>query len=461
MEESVKRRAGSSNAREDLISKLPDALISQILSYLPTKEAVSTSVLSNRWKTVWLLIPELDLNSSAFPDYNAFVGFMEKFLEFSKIENSCLHKLKLSIRKKEESDNKSCVTRWIDFVAKSKPKHLDVECLLWKSESLEVMPLSLYISKTLLYLRLHGVMLGNVESISLPCLKTMHLEQNVYANETCLEFLISSCPVLEDLSIARTVSDNVTVLRVFSKTLTSLSVAFDYSEHRRGILGFNSLDSGVLIDAPRLKYLKFRNELSRSKIVSNLDSLAKVEIVGLFAIGKPSNQVARNFFIGISRVKDMIISDVAMRVICSYLKEESSHQFCNLSCLEAEISCSRGISNLPMFLDSCPNLKSIVLVIDSRNLEDFYTHSTSVTILSAPQCLLSSLEFVEIKFSRFGVMSLGIGVARYFVENSVVLKKLVVHSRRLMCKKSLVALENLLALPRRSSMCQIVSVVDG
>ncbi|CAL9241992.1 unnamed protein product [Arabidopsis halleri] len=436
MEESVKRRAGSSNAREDLISKLPDALISQILSYLPTKEAVSTSVLSNRWKTVWLFIHGLDLNSSVFPDYNAFVGFMEKFLEFSKIENSCLYKLKLSIRKKDENDNKSCVTRWIDFVAKRKPKHLDVECLLWKSESLEVMPLSVYISKTLLYLRLHGVMLGNVESILLPCLKTMHLEQNVYANETCLEFLISSCPVLEDLSIART--------------------------HRRGILGFNSLDSGVLIDAPRLKYLKFRNELSRSKIVSNLDSLAKVEIVGLFAIGKPSNQVARNFFIGISRVKDMIISDVAMRqVICSYLKEESSHQFCNLSCLEAEISCSRGISNLPMFLDSCLNLKSIVLVIDSRNLEDFYTHSTSVTILSAPQCLLSSLEFVEIKFSRFGVMSLGIGVARYFVENSVVLKKLVVHSSRPMCKKSLVALENLLALPRRSSMCQIESVVDG
>jgi hypothetical protein len=75
--------------------------------------------------------------------------------------------------------------------------------------------------------------------------------------------------------------------------------------------------------------------------------------------------------------------------------------------------------------------------------------------------LLSSLEFVEIKISRFGIISLGIGIARFFVENSVVLKKLVVHSSRPMRKKSLVAFENLLALPRRSSMCQIISVVDG
>jgi len=427
----VKRCRGFSDAREDLMSKLTDALISQVLFYLPTKEAVSTSVLSSRWKSVWLLIPDLDLNSSAFPSNNAFVGFIDKFIDFSKIENSCLHKLKLSIRKEHENDNKSCVTRWIGFVATHKLKHLDVECLLWKKKCLEVMPLTLYITQTLFYLRLHRVLLGNVESISLPCLKTMHLEQNVYANETCLEFFISSCPVLEDLSIVRKVDDNVKVLRVLSQTLTSLFVAFDYGEHRRGFHGYYSLDFGVLIDAPRLKYLKIGDDISRSKIV------------------------ARNFFIGISRVRDMIISDRAMWFMSFYfLREESTPQFCNLSSLEVKISWSRGI-NLSMFLDNSPNLKSMVLVIYCKNLEK------SVSFSSVPQCLLSSLEFVEIKISRFGIISLGIGIARFFVENSVVLKKLVVHSSRPMRKKSLVAFENLLALPRRSSMCQIISVVDG
>jgi hypothetical protein len=157
---------------------------------------------------------------------------------------------------------------------------------------------------------------------------------------------------------------------VLSQTLTSLFVAFDYGEHRRGFHGYYSLDFGVLIDAPRLKYLKIGDDISRSKIVSNMDSLAKIEIVGLFYIERAfHNKVARNFFIGISRVRDMIISDRAMWFMSFYfLREESTPQFCNLSSLEVKISWSRGI-NLSMFLDNSPNLKSMVLVIYCKNLE--------------------------------------------------------------------------------------------
>ncbi|KAJ1378962.1 F-box-like domain superfamily [Sesbania bispinosa] len=38
---------------EDLISKLPDALLADIVSLLPGAEGVRTSVLSQRWKTLW------------------------------------------------------------------------------------------------------------------------------------------------------------------------------------------------------------------------------------------------------------------------------------------------------------------------------------------------------------------------------------------------------------------------
>ncbi|CAI0402588.1 unnamed protein product [Linum tenue] len=43
--------SGSSNS--DLISALPDDILTPILSLLSLKEAASTSTLSNRWKTVW------------------------------------------------------------------------------------------------------------------------------------------------------------------------------------------------------------------------------------------------------------------------------------------------------------------------------------------------------------------------------------------------------------------------
>ena len=139
MEESkAKRMCYERPAREDMISKLPDPLMSQILFYLPTKEAVKTSVLSHRWETLWLLVSELDLKSSEFPDYNAFAGFGDRFLE-----KSCLHNLKLKILKRK--NDKSCVTWWVDFVARPrrKLKHLDVEYLYVSRKRLEVMPISL------------------------------------------------------------------------------------------------------------------------------------------------------------------------------------------------------------------------------------------------------------------------------------------------------------------------------
>ncbi|KAJ0261343.1 FBD-associated F-box protein [Hirschfeldia incana] len=453
-------------AREDTISKLPDSLISQILSFLPTtKEAVRTSVLSKRWKSLYLSIPALTLNSNEFPNHISFVSFIDRFLDFSREQNSILHKLKLSIKK--NVNDPPCATRWIDTVSSSKLNHLDVESLV-NRKFLEAIPKSLYVCDTLVNLRLHRVSLGEfVETVSLPCLKKMVLEHNVYANDTTLESFISSCSVLEDLSIVRMAPDNIKVLRVCSKTLTSLHVDYifgeddDYDDE-----GFERDGSGVFIDAPRLAYLKFEEDLSDSKVIINSGSLAKVNLVFLFSendaadiINLPKRDMIRSFFTSISGVTDMKLSAyiVEFLLISSESDPLVLPRFCNLSRLKMKIYMS-CLDVLPTLLESCPNLKSLILSLDFYHPND---EAAEIRAASVPRCLQSSLEHVEIK--RFNGEPARMEVARYFVENSLVLKKLVLGIRCstmeegfYITAQGFFMFRDLLALPRPSSACQIL-----
>ena len=49
-------------AFHDRISLLPDDLLRHILSFLPTQDAIRTSVLSRRWQRVWIGLPTLALS---------------------------------------------------------------------------------------------------------------------------------------------------------------------------------------------------------------------------------------------------------------------------------------------------------------------------------------------------------------------------------------------------------------
>ncbi|KAL4554103.1 hypothetical protein LXL04_039781 [Taraxacum kok-saghyz] len=83
------------------INNLPDCILHHILSLMPTKEAVKTSILSTRWKNLWAFLPTIVLDDGLLmakkvEDATSFVNFVERVLHLRGASN--MEKLNLSCR---------------------------------------------------------------------------------------------------------------------------------------------------------------------------------------------------------------------------------------------------------------------------------------------------------------------------------------------------------------------------
>ncbi|KAM0007023.1 putative F-box domain-containing protein [Helianthus debilis subsp. tardiflorus] len=54
----------------DMFSRLPEEILSHILSLMPTKYAVRTSILSKRWRYSWMFVTNIDFDDSHGHHFN-------------------------------------------------------------------------------------------------------------------------------------------------------------------------------------------------------------------------------------------------------------------------------------------------------------------------------------------------------------------------------------------------------
>ncbi|CAH2070085.1 unnamed protein product [Thlaspi arvense] len=111
----------------------------------------------------------------------------------------------------------------------------------------------------------------------------------------------------------------------------------------------------------------------------------------------------------------------ACELICQSSRLKPLPKFGYMSRLHINLRLS-GLNRLQNFLKSFPNLKSLILVMIYSTHGMVILKSHQINFSSVPDCLLSSLEFVDFEVAIWGLAG-EMKLARYFLEKSAILKK--------------------------------------
>ncbi|KAK4576678.1 hypothetical protein RGQ29_027286 [Quercus rubra] len=204
----------------DRISSLPESLLCHILSFLPTKDSIATSILSTRWKLLWTLVPKLDLDSYKISTSELSLDDDDdddvedaRAIMFAHVVSSVLAKQECGelqtfrLRWLYGWDG-SHLDAWFRTAAARKVKELDLEVLMHSDVENLKLPPSFFSCRTLVVLKLSGDIDIDTPSLSFnfPSLKILHLVEvsfpgTISSQEpSFLRLLSGCCPVLEDFS---------------------------------------------------------------------------------------------------------------------------------------------------------------------------------------------------------------------------------------------------------------------
>ncbi|KAG7574203.1 F-box-like domain superfamily [Arabidopsis suecica] len=187
--------AGDSSENLDSISSLPDVILQQILSYLPTNLAIRTSVLSTRWRHVWYDTPSLYFDGPGTLYRGLKADTINKTLARYKLPKIMSFHLYTNML-----DNVPYIDDWIEFAISRNVENLSLDCGESNGHGFHSIPEFIYTSSSVKQLSLRHCHLIPRCALSWTSLKNLSL----HTCSLCDEFFAKTLcgfPFLESLKL--------------------------------------------------------------------------------------------------------------------------------------------------------------------------------------------------------------------------------------------------------------------
>ncbi|KAK2448672.1 F-box/RNI superfamily protein [Trifolium repens] len=375
----------------DMISDLPEGILLHILSLLPTKDVVRTSVLATKWRHLWTYLSVFDFKipKARYESddqnqnlVNCLLDLVGRLLRKSNcVERLCIDLFKINV----DADK---VSSLISSASKHKVQYLKLS--LGDQNDKFVLPscFSAFESLNELCLGLKFT-LSIPSDVCFPSLKKLVVSDVTFANEKSVQQLFSGCPILQELNLHNCYWENIEEISVAISTLMKLGIHFDPHcvDYRH--------DMTVKIDAVNLLSLSCTCPAAIEFIPVNLTSVvdAYVDLENESILGNGLYVVHCIFELlsGLSNIKSLNISNDTLECLIPRTEDYLNllPTFHNLTHLYVHVTNELTSTSrvLPNILRKTPKLE----VLHIPTVVSEYLDGEDLLLNSLPCCLKSSL----------------------------------------------------------------------
>ncbi|KAI5419844.1 F-box/FBD/LRR-repeat protein At4g26340 isoform X1 [Lathyrus oleraceus] len=442
----------------DRMSSLPDSVLCNILSFLPTRTSVATmSLVSRRWRHLWQHLQVFYFDDELVQGskrIDKFTFFVNAALAYRKSRNIRKFQLNCYISRSQRvcQFRRDCANMWIGAAINPTLEELSLSITddIWGSKVLSpvLLPPSLLNCTNLVSLSLVGDIGMNVQGFELhfPSLKWLKLDADIVDSEIVL---LSACPILEtlqhkDFLPGTWARDHVSPS---SQRLNSADGSFSWT-----FLEVDYFRNGASKYTPGVTGNGYFHRANKTTlgIIGNLQSMvdACIDFFPL-QISQSVDPILKRIQTSFNELDIQLHHSISK---CSLRPQVLNHpEFRNLLHLKFMLPCF-NTNLLVDVLEKCHMIQ--VFIIQSNKEEQPPLRTWDPKSTTVPKCLKFHLTYIHIE--GYQGFEDELTFAEYILRNGYALETMLIFVDASMEQSNkYCSLKRLTEVPRRSSRCRL------